>query len=102
MDASLPARVAEIVVRLPEARGLSTDGAVTWTRGGREFASLRAGGVEIRLDPAVAAAAARTPDTAPSRRGPGWIRFSPRDLDPHAVDRLRAWLELAYRRAREP
>jgi hypothetical protein len=93
--------VAEVVVDLPEARSLSTDGVVTWTRGTREFAALGAGGIEIRLDRPIAAAASRTPDVAPSRRGPEWIRFSPRDLDPHALDRLRAWLELAYRRAGE-
>ena len=101
MDPSLPARVAEVVVDLPEARSLSADGVVTWTRSGREFASLGATGIEICLDGPIAAAAARTLDVAPSRRGPDWIRFSPHDLDPHALDRLRAWLELAYRRAGE-
>ena len=101
MDPSLPARVAEVVIELPEARSLSTDGIITWTRAGREFAVLGQSGIEIRLDPPIAGAAARTPDVAPSRRGPEWIRFSPRDLDAHALDRLRAWLELAYRRAAE-
>jgi hypothetical protein len=93
--------VAEVVVGLPEARSLSSDGVVTWTRGIREFAALGPAGIEIRLDRPIAAAATRTPDVAPSRRGPEWIRFSPRDLDPHGLDRLRAWLELAYRRATE-
>lgn len=101
MDPSLPSRIAEVIVGLPEARSLSTDGVVTWSRGGREFAALGAAGVEIRLDPAIAAAAARTPDTAPSPRGAGWIRFNPGEIDGHALDRLRAWLELAYRRAAE-
>lgn len=100
-DPALPAGVAEVVVELPEARSTSTDDVVTWTRGGREFAALGPAGLEVRLDRPIAAAAARTPDVAPSRRGPEWIRFSPRDLDPHARDRLRAWLELAYRRAGE-
>ena len=99
IDPALPARVAEVVVGLPEARSLSADGITSWTRAGRVFASLAPSGIEIRLDRPIAAAAARTPDVAPSRRGPEWIRFSPRDLDPHAIDRLRAWLELAYRRA---
>lgn len=101
MDPSLPARVAEVVVDLPEARSRSTDGVVTFARGDRAFAVLAPTGIELWLDPPIAAAASRTPDTAPSRRGAGWIRFSPRDLDPHALDRLRAWLELAYRRAGE-
>ena len=101
MDPALPAGVAEVVIDLPEARSLSADGIVTWTRGDRAFASMGDSGVEIRLDPAIAAAAMRTPDTAPSTRGGEWIRFDPRELDPHAMDRLRAWLELAYRRAAE-
>ena len=101
MDTSLPARVAEVIVDLPEARSMSADGVVVWRRGGREFAALGTIGIEIRLDAPIAAAAIRTPDAAPSRRGADWIRFSPRELDPHALDRLRAWLELAYRRAGE-
>jgi hypothetical protein len=62
---------------------------------------LGANGIEICLDQAIAAAAARTPDTAPSPRGADWIRFNPHELDGHALDRLRAWLELGYRRAGE-
>ena len=101
MNPSLPAAVAEVVVDLAESRSLSTEGVVTWTRAARDFAVLGPNGVEIRLDRAVAAAATRTPDTAPSPRGDEWIRFNPRELDAHAADRLRAWLELAYRRAGE-
>jgi hypothetical protein len=101
MNAALPAAVAEVVVDLPLARSLSRDGVVTWTRDGLEFAVLGGSGVEVRLDRAVAAAASRTPDVAPSPRGPEWVRFNPRELDAHADDRLRAWLELAYRRAGE-
>ena len=99
MNTGLPAVVAEIVVELPEARSLSAGGVVTWSRGSVPFAALGTDGVEIRLDAAIAAAAARTPDTAPSKRGREWIRFNPHELDGHASDRLRAWLELAYRRA---
>lgn len=97
MSPSLPALVAEIVVELPEARGLSVDGVMTWSVGDRAFAVLGPSGVEIRLDPPIAAAATRTPDTGPSARGPEWVRFDPKEIDGHAVDRLRAWLELAYR-----
>jgi hypothetical protein len=99
VDPALPATVAEVIVDLPESRSQSVDGVVTWSRGGVAFAALARSGIEIRLDGPIAAAATRTPDTAPSPRGLAWIRFSPRDLDAHAVDRLRAWLELAYRRA---
>ena len=54
---------------------------------------------EFRLDPAVAAAAQRTPDTSASERGPDWVRFSPTDVDDHAIDRAAAWLGSAARRA---
>ncbi len=72
-----------------------------WSRGTVEFAVVGPFGIEIRLDGEIAAAAARTPDTAPSPRGPDWVRFNPRGLDAHALDRLGAWLELAHRRAGE-
>lgn len=101
MDSSLPASVAEVIVDLTESRSQSADGVVTWTRRDRAFAALGPAGIEIRLDSAIAAAATRTPDTAPSPRGPEWIRFNPREMDAHAFDRLRAWLQLAYRRAGE-
>ncbi len=98
MNSQLPAAIAEFIVDLPEARSLSADGTTTWSRSGTAFAALGPSGIEIRLDRAIAAAATRTPDTAPSLRGPDWIRFNPHELDGHALDRLRAWLELAYRR----
>ena len=76
------------------------DGATTWSRGGRPFAALVADGsaAEFSLDPAVAAAALRTPDVAPSARGSGWVTFAPAELDDHAVDRARAWFASAHRR----
>ena len=101
MDPALPASVAEVVVDLPESRSQTVDGIVTWSRAAVPFAALGPTGIEIRLERAIAAAATRTPDTAPSSRGADWIRFNPRELDAHALDRLRAWLELAYRRAGE-
>jgi hypothetical protein len=96
---SLPVLVAEVIVGLPKARSLAVDGVVTWSVGEQPFAALGLAGIEIRLDPPIAAAATRTPDAGPSPRGPEWVRFNPREMDDHAVDRLRAWLELAYRRA---
>jgi hypothetical protein len=101
VNPSLPAQVAEVIVDLPDSRSQSVDGVVTWSRGGMAFAALGPNGIELRLDRAVAAAATRTPDTAPSPRGKEWIRFNPHELDGHALDRLRAWLELAYKRAGE-
>jgi hypothetical protein len=100
--------VEAIARRLPDATAASAPGApgagppvrtTTWSRGGVAFAVLRPGAIEVRLEPAIAAAASRTPDVAPSPRGKEWVRFSPRVLDGHAMDRLTAWLELAYRQA---
>jgi hypothetical protein len=79
---------------------LGTDGDVTWSRAGRPFASIDPGGAvaEFALDPAVAAAAARTPDVRVSPRGDGWVSFAPEGLDDHAADRAVAWFASAHRR----
>ena len=79
---------------------LTPDGAITWARAGRPFSVLAADGAsaEFGLDPAVAAAAVRTPDVEPSSRGAGWVAFAPADLDDHAADRAVAWLASAHRR----
>jgi hypothetical protein len=90
---------AEVIDELGGTHGALADGVMTWSIKGHAFAALGPFGIEIRLDKAIAGAAARTPDTAPSPRGPEWIRFNPHEMDGHAADRLRAWLELAYRRA---
>ena len=76
------------------------DGATTWARGGHVFALVSGDGAvaSFLLDPAVAAAAVRTPDTASSPRGPGWVDFAPAELDDRAADRAVAWLGSAYRR----
>lgn len=84
----------------PLEAALSPDGAVTWSRGGRAFAAVAADGAlaEFALDPAVAAAAVRTPDASASERGPGWVTFAPVELDDHAADRAVAWFASAHRR----
>jgi hypothetical protein len=80
----------------------STDdvGATTWSRRGRAFAALSADGsvASFGLDPTVAAAAIRTPDTTDSPRGVGWVDFAPDELDDHAADRAEAWFESGHRR----
>ncbi|MDH5244353.1 MAG: hypothetical protein OEX05_10505 [Chloroflexota bacterium] len=84
------------------ARGdVANAGAITWTVAGRAFATLDpgAGSAAFRLDPVLAAAARRTPDTKGSDRGPEWIEFAPRDYDGHASDRAIAWFAAAARRA---
>lgn len=76
------------------------DGGRTWSRNRRPFAWASADGrtAEFLLDPAVADAAVRTPDVAHSSRGPGWVAFTPAELDDHAADRAVAWFASAYRR----
>jgi hypothetical protein len=80
---------------------VESDGSLTWVRTGRRFAAVTSDGssAEFALDPAVADAAARTPDVSPSERGPGWVIFTPVVLDDHAADRAVAWLASAHRRA---
>jgi hypothetical protein len=65
--------------------------------GGRLFAMVSQDAVEVVLDPAVAAAARRTPDVSGSARGPAWVRFHPRIVDRFALDRVEAWLRSAHR-----
>jgi hypothetical protein len=97
--ASLGELLNGLAAGLPEARSTVTGGRTEWARGGVTFAVLAGDGVDLRLDPAVAAAALRTPDTSESSRGRPWVRFAPRALDGHAIDRATAWFGLACRRA---
>lgn len=93
--------LADEAAGLPDAISIvEPDGSITWSRGGRPFTIIGAAGVsaEFALDEAVAAAAARTPDVAPSERGAGWVAFSPAVLDDHAADRAAAWFASAHRR----
>jgi hypothetical protein len=93
--------LASVAGDLDDVRTASTpDGGIAWSRGSDVFAALAAGGAsaEFRLDPAIAAAAVRTPDAAPSPRGQGWVRFAPAALDGHAIDRATAWFISARRR----
>jgi len=77
------------------------DGSIEWARDGVVFAALEGTGdvAAFRLDDVLAAAARRTPDTAPTPRGNPWVVFAPGVLDDHAIDRAQAWFEAAYRRA---
>jgi hypothetical protein len=77
------------------------DGATGWAVGGRLIATVDADGraAEFRLEPLLAGAARRTPDTSASQRGPEWVVFAPVVLDDHAIDRAEAWFGAAVRRA---
>ncbi|HKG57238.1 MAG TPA: hypothetical protein VKA85_08320 [Candidatus Limnocylindrales bacterium] len=73
-------------------------GATEYLVRGRVVALVAEAVAEFALDPAVAAAALRTPDTGPSPRGDGWVAFAPPELDRIALDRATAWLGSACRR----
>lgn len=75
--------------------------ASVYARAGRPFAAVTEHELEVRLESFVAAAALRTPDTAASSRGPGWVHFAPPLLDRFAADRAVAWIEHAWRHAEE-
>ncbi len=96
---NLEQALEEALSDLEEAERAASGGGVEWRRGGRPFAALDGDAAEFRLDPLVAMAALRTPDTAASNRGTDWVRFSPAIVDGHAVDRAQAWLASAWRRA---
>jgi len=91
---------AEALDPAPELRTLP-DGSIEWSRDGIAFASVEMTGdvAAFRLDPTLAEAARRTPDTAATALGNEWVVFAPGVLDGHAADRARAWFEAGYRRA---
>jgi hypothetical protein len=84
---------------LPDVKRLGDSQTASWAVADVVFAVLDGGRAEFRLDAMVARAALRTPDTAPSTRGPDWVGFAPSTLDDGAVDRAEAWFLSAYRRA---
>ena len=97
---------SELLVALDAAAAELDDVAVemdgerrTWSRDGMAFAVLDGASAEVRIGATIAAAATRTPDTAPSRRGADWVVFTPPVFDDHARDRLEAWFVAAHRRA---
>ena len=100
--AGMAALLEDLAPELGQVETAIEGDSVAWRAGGVTFAELTDGGVELRLDPAIAAAASHTPDTDLSTRGPEWIRFHPGTLDDHAIDRLEAWFALAVRRANQP
>ena len=92
--------VATAVVKgLAGVTVVADSGTTVWKRQDAAFAALEGNALEVRLAPAVARAALRTPDTESSRRGPDWLRFSPVLLDQYARDRATAWIESAWRNA---
>ena len=98
-DLTLGDVLAEAAAGLAGVTVRMIDDETTWPAGPAVFATLTGDRAEFRLDPLIAAAALRTPDTASSPRGPDWIVFAPAVLDDHGVDRAEAWFLSAHRRA---
>jgi hypothetical protein len=97
----LGSAIAAHLASLAEAR-LVPAGAWREVRAHGSLAAVVGPGVlEVRLRPAIAAAALRTPDVTASPRGAGWVRFAPAAFDDFARDRAVAWLESAVRLAEE-
>ena len=99
VDESLDERVEAVLEELDGVTRRRDGEVVLLAVGGRIFAALGPDMLEVALDPPVAAAALRTRDTRPSRRGTGWIAFTPGIADRFALDRAEAWLRLGHRRA---
>ena len=99
--AAIRARLEALVAELPDVKADRSGEELSWSAAGHPFAVVTDDAVEIRLSGPVAAAAANTPDTEPSPRGIGWVRFTPSTLDGHAIDRLGAWFAFGRRHAAE-
>ena len=97
--AAIRARLEALARTLPDLEATESQGVVTWSAAGHPFAIVSDAAVELRLSEPVATAAAKTPDTTPSPRGLGWVRFAPPVIDGHAIDRLEAWFAFAFRHA---
>lgn len=99
IDETLDERVEAVLEELDGVTRRRDGDAVVLAVGDRVFAVLGSDLLEVGLDAPVAAAALRTADTRPSRRGAGWIAFTPRVADRFALDRAEAWFRMAHRRA---
>lgn len=99
VDESLDERIEAVVGELGDVDRRRASDGVAYSIRGRVFAVLGEDRLEAALDPSVSKAALKTPDTASSSRGPGWIVFTPASLDRFALDRAEAWIRSAHRRA---
>jgi hypothetical protein len=99
LPASLEAALLEAAADLPGLVMRTAGRRRDFLVGSRVVATFEGGVAEYRLDPAVAAAALRTPDTRPSQSAADRIAFEPGLLDRYAADRAVAWLRSAVRRA---
>ena len=99
------ARGAELGALVAEAAGsmglVATQGpdGLTYSVGDTVVLVVAGATAEFRLRADVAAAAARTPDAAPSPRGAEWVAFTPGTFDRFTTDRINAWILFAAREA---
>jgi len=98
--ASLSDLFAVLAGKIGEVSATVRGEVTEYRRGDVRFAVVDSTGADLRLLPDIAEAAGRTPSTGPSERGPDWIRFAPPEIDEHALDRARAWFQVAWRAAR--
>ena len=99
IDESLDERIGTVLEELDDVDRARDGDADRLSVGGRAFAFVGIDRLEVALDPVVAQAALRTPDTRRSPRSPDWVVFSPAVSDRFALDRAEAWVRLAHRRA---
>ncbi len=99
LDETLDERIETVIEELENVSRRRDGPLVLLAVEMRVFACLGADFLEVGLEPSIATAALRTPDTQPSMRGAGWIVFMPRKTDQFALDRAEAWVKLAHRRA---
>ena len=99
VDEALDERVEAVIDDLGGVERRRDGDVLRYVVGDRVFATLDGERLETGLDTAVAKAALRTPDTAASPAGDGWIAFTPRVVDRYALDRAEAWVRFAHRRA---
>jgi hypothetical protein len=99
VDEALDERVEAVMAELGDVERRRASDGVAYSSRGRVFAVLGEDRLETALDTAVSKAALKTPDTAASPRGAGWIAFTPATIDRFALDRAEAWVRSAHRRA---
>ena len=98
---STAAAIDRLAVELDEVNRRQVGQTIEYDRVGVVFAERVAGKLSFRLRAEIVAAALRTPNTAPSARGPEWVALAPAAADVFALDRAVAWFETAWRLAGE-
>ena len=93
--------IERLAGELEDVRRRATGRTVEFDRAGVVFATREAGILSFRLRAEIAEVALRTPETAPSTRGPEWVALTAAGTYAFTVDRAAAWFESAWRLAGE-